>query len=321
MHGVFLDLATLSRDDIELSGLESALQTLQTHPCSEQSQVLSRVRDAEVILTNKIRIDQTVIAAAPRLKLICLAATGHNNVDLAAATAAGVAVCNIRDYCTAAVAQHVFALILALNQHLGEYGDALAAGAWRDSPQFCLLDWPIQELAGQTLGIVGYGVLGRAVARLAEAFDMRVLLARQPGIDDTRAGRLPLAELLKQVDVLSLHCPLNAATHHLIDAQALALMKPNAILINTARGAVVDAQALAHALQQARIGGAGIDVLAQEPPVDGDPLLNFRSPRLILTPHIAWASVQARQRAVDAMAANIRAFASGQPSNLVQAPC
>ena len=317
MQGVFLDLATVSRDDLDLSGLRAALNGLDTHALSDHGQTLARVADAEVIITNKIRVDAAVIAAAPRLKLVCLAATGHNNVDLAAASEAGVAVTNVRDYCTAAVAQHVFALILALNQHLAEYQQALADGAWRDSPQFCLLNWPLRELAGQRLGIIGHGVLGRAVARLGEAFGMEVLLAQQPGGEDRRPGRLPLNELLPQVDVLSLHCPLTPATRHLIDADALKRMRPQALLINTARGAIVDSAALAEAIRAGWIGGAGIDVLSQEPPIDGDPLLELDHPRLILTPHIAWASREARQRAVDDIAANVRAFVAGRPRNLV----
>lgn len=317
MHAVFLDLATLSRDDINLDPLRQSVDQLTTYPTCTRAEVLARVRSAEVILTNKIRIDAEVIAAAPQLRLICLAATGYNNVDLEAASTAGVAVSNIRDYCTAAVAQHVFALILSLNQHLHEYDQALASGAWRHSPQFCLLDWPIRELAGQTLGIVGYGTLGQAVARLGEAFGMRVLIARRPGAQDNRPGRVDLDALLPQADVLSLHCPLTADTHHLIDADALARMKPDALLINTARGAIVDPAALAAALKNSQLGGAGIDVLSQEPPVDGDPLLELRTPRLIVTPHIAWASIEARQRAIDEMASNVRAFAAGQPRNLV----
>ena len=317
MHGVFLDLATLSRGDLVLRGLEAALDSCALHEISTAEQVLARVRDAQVILTNKCRIDAQVIAAAPRLKLVCLAATGHNNVELEAATAAGVTVTNIRDYCTDAVAQHVFALILSLNQHLTEYAGAVAGGQWQRSPHFSVMDWPFRDLAGQTLGIVGYGVLGRAVARLAEAFGMRVLLARRPGAKQDSVERLDLQDLLPQVDVLSLHCPLTPQTHHLIDADALARMKPQAILINTARGAVVDAQALARAIDIGAIGGAGIDVLTREPPGQGDPLLRIASPRLIVTPHMAWASVEARQRAVDAMVRNICEFRAGKASQAV----
>lgn len=317
MRGVFLDLATLDRGDMDLNPLTSALDTLSCHPTSTREQTLHRVRQAEVIITNKVHISREVIAAAPQLRLVCLAATGYNNVDIEAANAAGVRVCNIRDYCTDAVAQHVFALILSLNQRLEQYGQALDNNAWRHSPQFCLLDWPFRELSGQTLGIVGYGVLGQAVGRLAQAFGMRIRIAQRPGGQDTRPDRTPLADLLEEVDILSLHCPLTPETEQLIDAAALARMKPEALLINTARGGIVDSKALVQALEAGKLGGAGIDVLRQEPPIDGDPLLDFQSPRLIVTPHIAWASVEARQRALDAITENILAFRAGRPIHCV----
>jgi len=269
-----------------------------------------------VLLSNKVAVDAAMIAAAPRLRLICLAATGFNNVDIDAARARGIAVCNIRDYCTDAVAQHVFALLLALNQHLWGYQHLLREGAWEGSPQFCLLDHPIHDLSGRKLVIVGYGTLGRRVAQLAGAFGMRVLIAARPGAPGD-GDRRPLDELLPEADVLSLHCPLTDATRGLIGREALSRMRSHAIIINTARGAIVDAAALAEALREGRLGGAGIDVLRQEPPVDGDPLLADDIPNLIVTPHIAWASVEARQRAVEAMAANVVALRDGHRLNRV----
>ena len=316
MRGVFLDWATVSTGDITPDALNAALDELDLHPTSTPEEVLERVAKAEVILTNKIRIDAEVIAAAQDLTLICLAATGYNNVDLDAARTRGVAVCNIRDYCTDAVAQHVFALILALNQHLDGYRQLLRDSAWQGSPQFCLLGFPIHDLAGRTLVIVGHGTLGRRVAELGEAFGMRVEIAARPGTRPS-AERRALDELLPTADVVSLHCPLTEATQDLIDAHALARMKPDALLINTARGAIVDAAALADALRAGRIGGAGIDVLTQEPPVDGDPLLQPDIPNLILTPHVAWASVEARHRTVGEMAANVSAFRAGRLRNRV----
>ncbi|HET9680295.1 MAG TPA: D-2-hydroxyacid dehydrogenase [Gammaproteobacteria bacterium] len=318
MRGVFLDWATVSNNDVNDAPLHAVLDTLTLYPVTAQEQVAERVNTAQVILTNKLRIDETVINAAKDLQLICLSATGFDNVAIEAARARGIAVTNIRDYCTAAVAQHVFALILSLNQHLTAYQQLLAAGDWRRSPQFTLLDFPITELAGKTLGIVGYGTLGKAVAKLGEAFGMNVVLARRPGDEnDTRPGRFSLATLIKEADVLSLHCPLTPATQQMIGVTELAAMKSNAILINTARGALVDESALANALREKQIGGAGVDVLSQEPPVNGNPLLADDIPNLIVTPHIAWATQQARQRAVSEMAENIAAFKRGENRNRV----
>lgn len=313
---VVLDLATITRGDLDLSALDAALPGWIGHPVTAPSDLHARIADAEVVLTNKIRLDADAFAAAPHLKLVCLAATGTNNVDLDAARARGVAVTNIRAYCTASVAQHVFALVLALTIDLPGYRRLLADGAWRDSPQFCLLDFPIRELSGKTLGIVGYGELGSAVARIGEAFGMRVIVARRPG-GAAAAGRVPLDELLERADVVSLHCPLTPATRGIIDAAALARMKRDALLINTARGALVDEAALADALRAGAIGGAGIDVLSEEPPVHGNPLLADDIPNLIVTPHIAWAAREARQRAIDEMAANARAFLAGKSRNRV----
>ena len=324
MQSVFLDFATISRGDIGIESLNKALPDLLYFPTTESTELHQRVRNAEIVLTNKIRIDRETIAAAPELKLICLAATGTNNVDLEAADEHGVAVCNIVAYCTAAVVQHVFALIMSLNQHLREYQSLLQKGAWKGSPQFCLLDYPIRELAGSTLGIVGYGELGRGVAKAAEAFGMKVLVAKRPGdhpgdgsATATGPARLPLERMLPKIDILSLHCPLTPATNKLIGAAELKLMPGHALLINTARGALVDEGALLHALKENLIGGAGIDVLSEEPPVNGNVLLDADLPNLIVTPHIAWATREARQRAIDAMAENIRAFLAGGRRNRV----
>lgn len=318
MRGVILDQATLSFDgDVALSPLEAVLDPCAAFATTSDAQLHERLADAEVAVINKVRLDADALARASNLQLVCLAATGYNNVDLDAARERGIAVANIRDYCTAAVVQHVFALLLSLNQRLDGYRDLLRAGGWRESPQFTLLDYPFHELAAQTLGIVGYGTLGRGVAEAARAFGMRVLVAARPGERDDRPDRVALEQLLAESDVVSLHCPLTPATAQLIDAEALARMKPDALLINTARGAVVDEAALAEALRVGRIGGAGIDVLSQEPPVDGNPLLAADIPNLIVTPHIAWASVEARRRAVAEIAENIAAFRRGERRNRV----
>jgi glycerate dehydrogenase len=313
MHAVFLDFATVSREDIDLAALEATGVELVLHDVTSAADLPARIAIAEILITNKIHIGAAELAAAPRLMLICLSATGVNNVDLDAARARGIGVCNITAYCTASVVQHVYALILALTHHLSGYQRLLQQGAWKNSPQFCLLDYPIRELAGRRLGIVGFGELGRGVARAAPAFGLEVLVSRRPGGAPAEPGdgRLPYEQVLEEADILSLHCPLTDATRGLIDAAALGRMRRDALLINTARGALVDSAALAEALRTGRIAGAGIDVLPQEPPVDGDPLLDPAVPNLIITPHVAWAAREARQRAIDEIAANIDSFLAG----------
>jgi glycerate dehydrogenase len=316
MQAVFVDFATVSTGDLDTRVLASALPGLAFWADTPPALLAQRVAGAEIILANKARLDAAVIEAAPRLRLICLAATGTDNVDLGAARARGIAVCNIRGYCTAAVVQHVYALMLALTQRLDAYAAQVRAGAWGASAQFCLLDFPIRELAGKTLGIVGYGELGRAVAAAAPAFGLQVIVAARRGCSPP-AGRVSFADVLACADVLSLHCPLTPQTRHLIAASELDSMRPDALLINTARGGLVDAAALAGALRAGRLGGAGIDVLAPEPPVDGDPLLEPGIPNLIVTPHIAWAAREARQRALDEIVANVEAYGRGERRNRV----
>jgi glycerate dehydrogenase len=313
MKAVFPDFATVSRNDIDLGALEATGIDLHLHPVTSPDELPARLAPAEILITNKIRIGAAELAAAPALRLICLSATGVNNVDLEAARARDIGVCNITAYCTTSVVQHVYALILALTQHLSGYQRLLQQGAWKESPQFCLLDYPIRELTGLKLGIVGYGELGRGVARIAPAFGLEVLVSARPGASPGPADgeRVPFEQVLAEADILSLHCPLTDATRGLIDAAALERMKPRALLINTARGALVDSAALAVALRAGRIAGAGIDVLPQEPPVDGDPLLDPSIPNLIVTPHVAWAAREARQRAIDEIAANIQSFMTG----------
>ncbi len=303
--------------DLDFSRLASVLPKWQTYDTTTDAQVAERIANATVAVSNKVRIDDAAMRSALHLRLICIAATGTNHVDLDAARRRGIAVCNVPGYATASVVQHVFALILALSIRLPDYQQALREGRWQQSSQFCLLDYPIREIAGKTLGIIGYGELGQAVARVAEAFGMKVQVAQyRAGQSSTlsMAGqrRIPLQELLPQVDILSLHCPLTPETRGLIGAPALAIMRSDALLINTARGGIVDEAALAAALCQGKLGGAGVDVLTREPPTQDNPLLAPNIPRLILTPHIAWASREARQRLVDEVAVNIRAFLQGE---------
>jgi glycerate dehydrogenase len=311
VRAVFLDYATVSHgDDLDPSRLMRALPGLGLRPHTAQTEVVRAIEGATVVLVNKLRLDREAIVGTPALKLIVLAATGTNNVDLDAARERRVAVCNLRDYCTASVVQHVMGTLLLLTHRLREYDALVRAGAWQKGEQFCLLDYPIRELCGRRLGIVGYGALGRAVGRTAQALGMELAIANRPG-GSPQTGRVDLDDLLPTVDVLSLHCPLTPATTGLIGTAQLARMKPDAVLINTARGALVDGTALAAALRAGRLGGAAIDVLPQEPPVDGHPLLAADIPNLIVTPHIAWAAREARQRCIDEMAANVEDFLRG----------
>lgn len=316
MKGVFLDLDSLAAGDLDVSAFDGLLDEWQTWPATDPAQRLARIGDAEVVVTNKVVLDDEVLRSVPALRLICLTATGYNNVAVETARELGIAVSNVVAYATDSVAQHVLALILAHHTRLLDYNHDVRSGAWSRSEQFCLLDHPVRELRGMTLGIIGYGELGRAVARLAEAFGMQVIVAQRPGGLPVR-DRKPLEEVLRRSDVLTLHVPLLDATHHMIDEKALRLMKTTALLINTARGGVVDNEALADALREGRIGGAGLDVLDEEPPPADHPLLADDIPNLVLTPHTAWAGRQARQNVVDETVANIRAFLAQRRRNRV----
>ena len=312
MKAVFLDFASLDQNDLDIRQLQQQFDALLLYPATSPDQILSRVQDAQVIISNKVMLDANLIRQLPELKLILISATGTNNVDLVAARQQEIVVCNCQGYGTAAVAQHTLMLMLCLATSLLKYDRAVRAGAWNRSEQFCLLDYPITELAGKTLGIVGYGELGKAVARLAEAFGMQVNIASLPH----RPGgpeRVPLPELLAQVDFLSLHCPLTEETRNLIGAAELQQMKSSAFLINCARGGLVNEAALAQALRQGQIAGAASDVLTVEPPKEGNILLNNDIPNLIITPHTAWGSMQARQRMLDQLTENTQAFMQGQP--------
>lgn len=315
-RAVFLDLASLDLGDLDLSPLFSAVSKLQIHQQSAPAQVIERLQGAQVAIVNKVVLDAATLVACPQLKLILIAATGTNNVDLPAARALGITVSNCQAYGTQAVAQHTLMLLLALAGSLADYQKSVAAGDWQQAKQFCLLDHPIVELEGKTLGLLGHGELGSAVGRLAQAFGMRVLLGQLPG-RPTRSERLPLMELLPQVDVLSLHCPANEQTQHMIGAAQLAAMKPTAFLLNTARGGLVDEHALAAALRAGQLGGAAFDVLSVEPPSADNPLLAADIPRLIITPHCAWGSREARQRIVVQLAENAAGYFSGAPRRQV----
>lgn len=314
--GVFLDIKSLDRGDLDLSELYSVLHDWQMHDHSSPQQVAERIRTAHVVVANKSPLTQEILQHAQQLQLICVAATGTNNVDLDAAKRKGISVCNVRDYASASVVQHVFMLILNLSTQFLSYQGALKRGLWHTSEHFCLLDFPISELAGKTLGIIGYGVLGHAVAAVAKAFGMSVMIAERKGAAP-RSGRTSFEEVLAQADVISLHCPLTESTKGLISEAELASMKDSAFLINAARGGIVDEAALVAAIRQGQLAGAGIDVLTTEPPAESNPLLDANLPNLIVTPHIAWASRESRQRLVDEIVKNIQGFFSGTPRNLV----
>jgi len=290
------------------------------HASVPQAEVLACLDGASIAIVNKRRIDAALIERLPRLRMIAVAATGTNNIDLEACRAHGVVVSNIRGYAAHTVPEHTFALLLALARNLMAYRASVAAGRWQASGQFCFFDHPIRDLHGATLGIVGGGSLGQGVARLGEAFGMRVLLAERKDAGSVRPGRCDFATVLREADALTLHCPLADDTRHLIGEAELRAMKPSALLINTARGGLVDEAALARALREGWIAGAGFDVLEREPPPDDHPLLAhdlLALPNFLLTPHVAWASRPAMQALADQLIDNLEAFAAGTPRNRV----
>lgn len=306
---VFLDRATLG---VPLRTPDFA-HDYREYAATTGPQAAERLRDATIAIINKVPLSADTLAGLPKLRLIALAATGSDCVDKDYCRAHGITVCNIRDYATDSVPEHVLALIFALRRNLIAYGRDLRGGKWQTIDQFCYFDHPIRDIAGSTLGIVGYGTLGRAVAIRAEALGMQVIaIGGRPG-----DGFVDLDVLLRRSDIVSLHCPLTDRTRNLIGADQFALMKPDAILINTARGGLVDEAALADALVKGTIGGAGIDVLTEEPPRGGNVLLDLDLPNLIVTPHIAWASRKAMERLADQLIGNIEAFAAGNPRNVV----
>ena len=320
MNIVVLDGYTLNPGDLSWEGLER-LGSCEVFDRTPAAQVVERAKEADIVLTNKTVLDREIIGKLPRLRYIGVLATGYNVVDLEAAREHGAAVTNVPAYSTASVAQMVFALLLELSSQVGHHADQVRRGRWSQSPDFCFWEKPLIELEGRTLGIVGFGQIGRRVARLAEGFGMHVLAqTRNPdrykgNLQNARIEFVELVELLRRSDVVSLHCPLTSETEGLIDAERLALMKPTAFLINTGRGPLVDETALAAALNAKRLGGAGLDVLSQEPPPADNPLLNAEN--CIITPHVAWATRESRERLMTAAVDNVRAFLEGKPKNVV----
>ncbi|MCG8599253.1 MAG: D-2-hydroxyacid dehydrogenase [Verrucomicrobiales bacterium] len=317
---VFLDRSTADRnapgtEDVDFSALE-ALGEVISHDMTLPEDTADRIADADIVLSNKVVIGPAEMDAAKKLKLIQVVATGVNNVDLDAAKERELAVCNVSGYSTEAVAQHVFASLLNLESNVHRF--AAEPEKWAESPIFTRLDYPVGELAGKTLGIVGLGSIGKAVARIGLAFGMNVIALAREGSDTTGGmPRLPLDEFLAVADVITLHCPLTPGTHHFINADTLGKMKTSSLLINTGRGDLVDEPALVEALQSGTIRGAAVDVLTPEPPSADHPFLTAGLENLFITPHTAWSSLEARQRLIDGVVENIEAFRKGEKKNRV----
>lgn len=312
MKITILDGWTTNPGDVSWEAV-GRLGTLTVHDRTPVADVVSRGAAADCLLTNKVPIDAATIAALPELRYIGVLATGHNIVDGAAARARGIPVCNVPEYSTPNVAQATFALLLELTNRVGHHAATVRAGRWAACPDFCYWDGELVELAGLTLGIVGYGRIGRAVATIGRAFGMRILAHKLSPWTGPEAADLDT--VLRESDVVSLHCPLTPATAGLIGRERLATMKPTAFLVNTSRGPLIDEAALAEALDAGRLAGAGLDVLSTEPPAPTNPLLTARN--CLITPHVAWATRNARRRLIETSAENVRAFLAGQPQNVV----
>lgn len=291
--------------------------TLSSYGTTEAHETLARIRGADIVITNKVVISAQAFAENPQLKLVAVTATGVNNVDVEAAKQNGTAVCNIRAYGNESVAEHAFMMMITLMRNLPAYQRDVAAGLWENSPFFCHLGAPMRDLNGKTLAIFGRGNIGKTLATYAQAFKMNVVFAEHKHAQNVRDGYVSFDEAIRSADVVSLNCPLTPQTANMIGEAELQQMKPGAILINCGRGGLVDEAALVAALKYGQIGGAGFDVLTQEPPRDGNPLLKARLPNLIVTPHIAWASQEAANRLFDILLNNINRFVAGNPQNLV----
>jgi glycerate dehydrogenase len=316
---VFLDTATYG--NISLQKFTSRWDCT-IHEVTRPAETCQRLSGQTIAVTNKVVLDRVVFssAEAKELKLIAVAATGTDIIDREAAKQFGVTICNVPGYATQSVAQFTLALILALATGAAHYGAAVRSGAWQKSPVFTLLDHPAIELRGKKLGIIGYGNIGRAVADMARGFGLDVLISARPGlVEPIPRGRLPLRELLRQADIITMHCPLTPQTKNLIDAKALSLMKPTALLVNTARGGLIDEPALIEALRHRRLASAALDVISQEPPTQDHPVIQAARDldNLLVTPHTAWSAREARQRLLDEVAQNISAFLVGKARNLV----
>lgn len=318
MRGVFLDKSSIEPQGVNFSILDKSLSKWNYFDnTSTQSQISARIEQAELVVTNKVPLSLASLNNAKQLKCICVAATGADHIDIEAAKSLGIFVCNIKDYSTQGVAQHTFGMMIALMSQIINYHKLVFEGAWACSEKFCLSDFQTHELYDKTLGIIGYGQIGQSVANIANAFGMKVLVSDRKGVSgtDLRPNRTTFEEVLRHSDIVSLHCPLSTETRDLISEQEFKQMKRSAILINIARGGVVDELALYSALKSKIIRGAALDVLAKEPPTCDNPLLSYSGNNLIITPHVAWNTVESRQRLVNELALNIQAFQQGQKRN------
>lgn len=316
MLGVILDQSSFFRDDIDLSGLYDYGVIWTNYPSTTPNQITNRIDQCEVVITNKVVLGAKELAIALSLKLILIAATGTDNVDLDICKKRGILVCNVRHYATPAVAQHTIGLMLNLLTNQIRYQHDVQSGKWSSSDVFCLLDHPIIEAQGKTMGIIGHGNLGSRVAEIAKAFGMSINVCQRPG-GKSKAGRVSFDEILTQSDVLTLHCPLNSETRNLLGKKEFQRMKNSAIVINTARGAIINSQDLIEALESGEIAGAGIDVLDKEPPPQDHPLLQCNLPNLLISPHNAWATRETRQRLVNELADNLSGWINNSPKNIV----
>jgi len=312
MNIVFLDGASLPYP------MKRPAQAFQwtVRESTSQEEVVDVLADAEVAITNKVKLGRVQLEQLPKLKLICVAATGYDCIDISACRDLGITVCNAPAYSASSVAEAVIASLFALRRNLFEYREA-ASKRWPTSNHFCVHGTPIQDIKGSTLGIVGWGDIGSRVAQLAVALDIHVVFAEHRGATQVREGYVPFETMLKEADAISLHCPLTPQTRHLIGAEQLSLMKQGALLINTARGPLVDEHAVLNALRSGHLGGAALDVLEVEPPQADHPLLNADLPNLILTPHVGWASKNSVARLINTLLSNITAYASGKAINVV----
>ena len=314
MRIVVADAETVVGNGIDLEFLKEFGQVVE-YDLTPPELLIERLQGADAVICNKTQITARVMAACPTLKYVGLFATGYNNVDVAYAAAHGVTVCNVPGYSTEAVAQHTFSLLLAVTNRVHEYTATVAQGDWIRSRTFAYFPMPLTELCGKTIGIVGYGAIGRRVGEMARAFGMQVLACGRRPIPDTDVQQVPFGELLERSDVVSMHCPLNADSEGMMNREAFAKMKPGSIFINTSRGGLVEEQALREALDSGHLLGAGVDVLQAEPMTSDCPL--YGAPRLLITPHIAWAGLETRQRLMGVVAENLRRFIAGNPQNRV----
>lgn len=316
MKIVFLDRDTISPDTTLRA--PTFAHAWEQHNRTTADQAAARIHDADIVIVNKVKLPAEVLAQAPNLKLIAVAATGTDNIDLQACQQRGIVVSNVRNYAKHTVPEHTFALIFALRRSICAYRDAVKAGRWQEAAQFCFFDYPIRDLAGSTLGVIGDGVLGQAVATIGRALGMRVLFSAHKGRSGQGSMYTPFDEVLKQADILTLHCPLNANTRNMIGAAEFSQMTRKPLLINTGRGGLVDEAAVGPALQAGHISGAAFDVTSVEPPPADHPFMALLDrPDFILTPHVAWASAEAIQALADQLIDNVEAFVRGAPVNVV----